>query len=160
VLKVWGADHAPGDFARIAAMVEGAANIRLETGALSSADRHALTACSDIVLSLHRAEGFGLVMAEAMALAKPVVATGWSGNTDFMDPGCAVLVGHSLAAARDDRSVYRGTWAEPDVMAAAVALRRLADDPAERSRLGAAARARVRGLLTEAPLLAALAGLQ
>lgn len=57
VLKVGGADHAPGDFARIAAMVDGAANIRLETAALSSADRHALTACSDIVLSLHRAEG-------------------------------------------------------------------------------------------------------
>lgn len=65
-----------------------------------------------------------------------------------------------MAAARDDRSVYRGTWAEPDVRAAAAALRRLADDPAERSRLGAAAQARVRGMLTEVPLLAALAGLR
>lgn len=159
VLKVGGTDHAPGDFARIAAMVAGAANIRLETGALSSADRHALTVCSDIVLSLHHAEGFGLVMAEAMALGKPVVATGWSGNTDFMDPDCAVLVGSHLTPARDDRSVYQGTWAEPDVMAAAVALHCLADDPAERMRLGSAARQRVRALLTEAPLLAALAGL-
>jgi glycosyltransferase involved in cell wall biosynthesis len=160
VLKIGGADHAPGDFSRIAAMVEGAANIRLEAGALSSGDRHALTSCADIVLSLHHAEGFGLVMAEAMALGKPVVATGWSGNTDFMDAGCAALVGSHLAPARDDRAVYQGTWAEPDLAAAAAALRRLADDPAERLRLGSAARQRVRALLTEAPLLAALAGLR
>jgi glycosyltransferase involved in cell wall biosynthesis len=160
VLKIGGADHAPGDFSRIAAMVEGAPNIRLETGALSSGDRHALMACADIVLSLHHAEGFGLVMAEAMALGKAVVATGWSGNTDFMDTDCAVLVPNHMAPARDDRAVYHGTWAEPDVMAAAVALHRLADHPAERSRLGAAGRARVRDLLTEAPLLAALEGLR
>ena len=60
-----------------------APNIRIETHTLAPEDRHALTACADIVLSLHRGEGFGLVMAEAMLLGKPVVATGWSGNTDY-----------------------------------------------------------------------------
>ena len=111
-----------------------APNIRIDTRILPPEDRHALTACADIVLSLHRGEGFGLVLAEAMLLGKPVVATGWSGNTDFMDPSNAALVAYRLAPARDDRDVYRGLWAEPDVADAADRLRALADDPALRRR--------------------------
>ena len=90
VLKVSHPDHAPADFARLTQMAQ-APNIRIDTRTLPPADRHALTACADIVLSLHRGEGFGLVMAEAMLLGKPVVATGWSGNTDFMDTSNAAL---------------------------------------------------------------------
>ena len=52
---------------------------------LPPADMAGLMAAVDIVLSLHRSEGFGLVPAEAMQLGKPVVATGWSGNMDFMN---------------------------------------------------------------------------
>ena len=67
----------------------GVPNIRLDTRTLPAAESHALTACADIVLSLHRSEGFGLVLAEAMLLGKPVVATGWSGNMEFMDEASA-----------------------------------------------------------------------
>ncbi|MDR3531754.1 MAG: glycosyltransferase family 4 protein [Rhodopila sp.] len=158
VLKVSHPEHAPADFARLAGMAC-ASNIRLDTRILPPEDRHALTACADIVLSLHRGEGFGLVMAEAMLLGKPVIATGWSGNTDFMNSINAALVGYRLVPARDDRLVYRGLWAEPDVVEAADWLRALADDAGLRRRMGERARtSTLAGLGTE-PLAAALRGL-
>jgi glycosyltransferase involved in cell wall biosynthesis len=158
VLKVGHPEHAPADFARLAQMAR-APNIRLETHTLPPEDRHALTACADIVLSLHRGESFGLVLAEAMLLGKPVVATGWSGNTDFMDNTNAALVGYRLVPARDDRSVYRGLWAEPDVAEAAALLRTLADDPDLRRNLGERGRVSTLGRLDGRELAAALEGL-
>jgi len=158
VLKVGHPEHAPADFARLAQLAR-APNIRLETHTLPPEDRHALTACADIVLSLHRGEGFGLVLAEAMLLGKPVVATGWSGNTDYMDGTNAALVGYRLVAARDDRLVYRGLWAEPDVAQAAVFLRTLADDPDLRRDLGERARISTSRRLDGRELTAALEGL-
>jgi glycosyltransferase involved in cell wall biosynthesis len=158
LLKVGHPDHAPADFVRLAQMAR-APNIRLDTRVLPPEDRHALTGCADIVLSLHRGEGFGLVLAEAMLLGKPVVATGWSGNTDFMDRGNSVLVDYRLAPARDDRSVYRGLWAEPDVADAARRLRALADDPDLRRRLGEKAKASAQLRLGAGPLAAALGAL-
>jgi glycosyltransferase involved in cell wall biosynthesis len=158
VLKVNHAEHAPADFACLKRWAS-SPNIRLETRTLPAADCHALTACADIVLSLHRAEGFGLVMAEAMLLGKPVIATGWSGNTDFMHAGNAVLISAQPVPARDSRAVYRGAWAEPDVVEAAERLRALADDPALRQELGRRARASILAQLDAQPLAAALRGL-
>jgi glycosyltransferase involved in cell wall biosynthesis len=109
-----------------------------------SAERHALTACADIVLSLHRSEGFGLVPAEAMLLGKPVIATNWSGNLTFMDPSSSALVGYRLVPAVDPRGTYAvpgALWAEPDLADAAAWLRQLGDDPAARAALGARGRA-------------------
>ena len=137
VLKVGHAHHALGDFARLRAAAAGAGNIRIETRILPAADSHALTNCCDIVLSLHRAEGFGLVPAEAMLLGKPVIATGWSGNLDYMDAESAALVGHRLIPVEDDRQVYRDSlWAEPDMAEAVAHLRRLASDAEARVALG------------------------
>ena len=158
VLKVGHPEHAPADFIRLARMAS-APNIRLDTRTLSPADRHALTACADIVLSLHRGEGFGLVLAEAMLLGKAVIATGWSGNTDFMDSTNAGLVGFRLVPARDDRSVYRGLWAEPDLAEAVTLLRRLADDADLRRDLGERARLSTLARLDGRSLTAALEGL-
>jgi glycosyltransferase involved in cell wall biosynthesis len=159
VLKIGHPDHAPEDLVRLARMAD-APNIRLETRTLSPGDSHALTACADIVLSLHRGEGFGLVMAEAMLLGKPVIATGWSGNTGFMDRTNASLVGYRLVQARDERALYRGLWAEPDVPDAAERLRELADSPEKRRNLGAAAAASLATYLDAAPLAAALCGVR
>jgi glycosyltransferase involved in cell wall biosynthesis len=158
VLKVSHPEHAPADFARLAQLAH-APNIRLETRTLPPDDRHALTACADIVLSLHRSEGFGLVLAEAMLLGKPVVATGWSGNTDFMDATNAALVGYRLVPARDNRSVYRGLWAEPDVADAAARLRTLADDADLRRDIGERARVSALRRLDGRELAAALGSL-
>jgi glycosyltransferase involved in cell wall biosynthesis len=116
-----------------------------------------LTAASDIVMSLHRSEGFGLVLAEAMLLGKPVIATGWSGNMAFMDAGSAALVDYRLVATDDPRQVYTGaSWAEADQASAVQHLRRLADDAAARSALGAKGQATATARLGITPLVAAL----
>ncbi len=157
VLKIGNHTHFPADFDRIAAAAAETANIRLETRTLPAADLHALMAASDIVLSLHRSEGFGLVPAEAMLLGKPVIATGWSGNMGFMDAGNAALVGFRLVPAKDPRDVYAdAVWAEPDLADAIAHLRRLADDPVARAMLGARARETATARLGVAPLAKAL----
>jgi glycosyltransferase involved in cell wall biosynthesis len=91
-----------------------------------------------------------------MLLGKPVIATGWSGNTDFMDDTNAALISYRLVPARDDRSVYRGLWAEPDVAEAATLLRKLADDTDLRRDLGERARASTLNRLDGHELAAAL----
>jgi glycosyltransferase involved in cell wall biosynthesis len=162
VMKVGNPQHFPDDFARIRQAVGDAANIRIETRTLPRADGFALTAAADIVLSLHRSEGFGLVPAEAMLLGRPVVATGWSGNMDFMDADSAALVGYRLIPAVDPRGVFEapgGVWADPDIGEAVAALRRLADDPAERAALGARGRASAMARLGTGALAEALAGI-
>jgi len=114
------------------------------------------------VLSLHRSEGFGLVPAEAMALGKPVIATDWSGTTDFLDDSCAIPVPYQLVPARDPRGVFEApgaVWAQADVGAAAEALRRLHAEPGLRARLGDSARRAVMTRLGTDSLAAAVRGL-
>jgi hypothetical protein len=95
-----------------------------------------------------------------MLLAKPVIATGWSGNMAFMDADSAALVGWRLVATRDPRHVYHGsTWAEPDQASAVAHLRRLADDAAARVALGARGRGHALACLGAGPLAAAARGL-
>jgi len=123
-----------------------AANIRVIEGMLPAPDMAGLVAASDIVISLHRSEGFGLVPAEGMRFGKPVVATNWSGNLEFMSARNSALVRCSLVPVDDPEGAIDGAgqvWAEADVEDAAQWLRRLADDAALRARLGAAAAADV-----------------
>ena len=162
VMKIGHAGHFGPDMQRLQGAADGAGNIRFETRTLPLADNHALMACADIVLSLHRSEGFGLVPAEGMLLGRAVVLTNWSGSTDFTDAETAALVPYRLVPAVDPRGVFQApgaVWAEADVGAAATALRRLADDAAGRTALGARAQAAARHRLGPAPLAAALRGL-
>lgn len=116
-----------------------------------------LLAGADVLISLHRAEGFGLVMAEAMALGTPVLATAYSGNLDFMDETTALLAPSRPVAVDDPQGIYRGqTWAEPDIEAAAEGLRRLRNEPDLGPRLATAARARVTETLSPRAWLASL----
>jgi glycosyltransferase involved in cell wall biosynthesis len=115
-------------------------NVRVIRGHLDEAKLTALYQEADVLLSLHRAEGYGLPMREAMAHGLPVVGTGWSGNLDFMTEADSCLVPYRLIPVSDAAGIYRDSvWAEPDIDAAAIALRRLAVDPDYRARLGAAA---------------------
>lgn len=102
----------------------------------------ALMASADVYVSLHRAEGFGLGLAEAMALGKPVVATAWSGNMEFMQVANSCLVGYRLEALEEDVGPYAaGTlWAVPDEADAAQQMRRLYTDSDLRRRIGRRAR--------------------
>ena len=127
-------------------------NVRVVSRTMSDAERWALLRAADVVMSLHRAEGYGLVAAEAMSLGKPVIATGYSGNTDYMTSGDSVLVGFDLVEVADPDGVYpaaAGRWAEPDDDEAADALRRLERDPSLRRRLGDAARAAMAAFANE-----------
>jgi|694.fasta_scaffold51981_4 glycosyltransferase involved in cell wall biosynthesis len=85
---------------------------------------------ADALISLHRAEGFGLTLAESMMVGTPIVATGWSGNIDFMDERNACLVPSVSTPVIDGQRIYRNQdWAEPDIGAAATALRHLCENP-------------------------------
>ncbi len=102
----------------------------------------ALLALADCYISLHRSEGLGLTMGEAMALGKPVIATGYSGNLDFMTPQTAYLVPWkptSVPAGCDPYPVG-ATWADPDLDAAAEVMRHVASRPEEAADKGRRAR--------------------
>lgn len=114
----------------------------------------------DVYVSLHRSEGFGLGLAEAMLAGKPVVATGYSGNLDFMtgDTSCLVgfrlreIVPEELVSNPGIERVYEAgqLWAEPDVRQAAAVLRRLHRSPHLRWRLGSRAKRTIERLYSPA----------
>jgi glycosyltransferase involved in cell wall biosynthesis len=123
--------------------------VHLIEGYLDRPTLNALIDSVDGLVSLHRSEGFGLVIAEAMARGKLVIATGWSGNMDFMHEGNSVPVDYSMTELTSDIGPYRRgqRWAEPNLQAAASQLRRAVDDPGWRHRLGQQAREDVRAQL-------------
>ena len=84
VLKTHDTELAGSAWREVAEAAAASPNVRVLNAILPRRDMWALMAASDAILSLHRAEGFGYAIAEAMALGRPVVATGWSGNVDFM----------------------------------------------------------------------------
>ncbi len=136
-----------------------APNIEIIRDFMSEEALSALYGRADLLLSLHRSEGFGLPMLEALARGIPVVATAWSGNTDFTTRQNSLLVPYALVPVADAAGIYRGShWAEPDLAAAAAALRRLAEDKALYARLAANAHAGCADLPPQfpiAPLMAA-----
>lgn len=109
-----------------------------------------LQACCDILLSLHRAEGFGLAPAEMMYLGKPVIATGWSANMDFMTSENSFPVRYRLQPLVEAVGVYPAgqLWAEADIEHAAACLVSLLDDPQLRREMGERAARDVREKLS------------
>lgn len=105
-----------------------------------------LQAAVDVFVSLHRAEGFGLPIAECMALGKLVIATDYSGSTDFVTADCAMPVPWRLVEVGEKAYPLGGGqhWADPDLGEAARLMRLAADDSALRAQLGAAAAERIR----------------
>ena len=108
-------------------------DIMLLDGYLSPVEKNTLTALCDCYVSLHRAEGFGLTMAEAMALERPVIATAYSGNLEFMNGGNSYLCGYTEAVVGPERQPYPqdALWAEPDVAEAAALMRHVYNHPQE-----------------------------
>lgn len=102
---------------------------------------HNLIRDCDAFVSLHRAEGFGLGLAEAMYLGKPVIGTAWSGNMDFMTAANSHLVPYALVPVPDGAYPHADgqEWAEPDLDAATAAMLALVDDPHAAKALGAKA---------------------
>ena len=117
-------------------------NIQVLDRILSRGEVNALIANTDCYVSLHRSEGFGFGPAEAMALGKPILATHWSGNTDYMRPDNCLPIDYTLVTIEEDYGPYKKgqRWAEPDVAQAATAMQSLLADPGLAARLGAAAK--------------------
>jgi peptidoglycan/LPS O-acetylase OafA/YrhL/glycosyltransferase involved in cell wall biosynthesis len=105
----------------------------LITRSLPRSDMAALMGACDVYLSLHRSEGFGLTLAEAMMLGRPCIATGYSGNLDFMNAGNSHLVAWRRVTLDRSHGPYEAgtSWAEPDLDHAASLLVRVRDDPEE-----------------------------
>lgn len=99
--------------------------------ALSDNEMKNLVRLSDCFISLHRSEGYGRGLAEAMFLGKPVIATGYSGNMDFTTPETALLVDYTLVPVEDGSYPRSGgqVWADADTAKAAAHMVRLLDDP-------------------------------
>lgn len=116
-------------------------DIRLVNERFDTDTLYAFMASFDAFLSLHRSEGFGLSLAESMALGVAVIATGWSGNMQFMREDNSYPVPVKLIVAHDPTGTYgkyfgrpdpAQLWADPDIAAAARALRDAVEDPAGR----------------------------
>lgn len=141
----------------------GRPDIVLLEGYLPAGHKDALVAACDAYVSLHRAEGFGITMAEAMALGKPTIATGYSGNLEFMTRDNSYLVGWRPGEVPAGCRPYRAgaMWAEPDLDEAAALMRRVWRNPEEARQVGEAARADMalrHGPVARARLLAELLG--
>ncbi|WP_020499425.1 FkbM family methyltransferase [Sciscionella marina] len=142
VLKAINPDLHPIAAERLRMAVLGDERITLLERYLSPEDLQALYAESDAYVSLHRSEGFGLTVAQAMVMGIPVVATDYSSTTEFVDDKTGWPVPYSLVPVGKDCFPYHedALWAQPDIRAAAEAMRRIVDDPAEAARRARAAR--------------------
>lgn len=136
VLKSINHEFRPTDRERLLYAASGRSDIIVIERYLPAAQRDALIRGATAYVSLHRAEGFGLTLAEAMSVGTPTIATGWSGNLQFMNEHNSFLVPSRLVDIAADTPVYAGLgqWAEPDLDAAAQLMRRVLDDPEEARR--------------------------
>jgi glycosyltransferase involved in cell wall biosynthesis len=116
--------------------------VTLVTETLTDNEIKNLVRCCDCFVSLHRSEGFGRGISEAMYLGKPVIATAYSGNLDFMAPDVSMHVGYRLVpVGAGEYPHHEGqVWAEPDLEQAVSHMLWVLDEPRQASEVGARAR--------------------
>jgi glycosyltransferase involved in cell wall biosynthesis len=144
VLKsINGRERKPHRLRALVALSEGRDDVVVRDGYVSPAERDSYVAACDCYVSLHRSEGFGLTISEAMACGKPVIATGYSGNLEFMREESSSLVPYRLVEIPDGWWAYaeHAQWAEPDVDAAAEIMRGVYENQSEARELGHRGRA-------------------
>lgn len=135
----------PATAERLRREVEGVSGVLVDR-TLNRDDTDALFHACDAYVSLHRSEGFGLPLAEAMTIGKPAVATGYSGNMDFMTDENSYPIPYRMVQLSEDHGPYRAgeEWAEPDIEQAAAVMQRIADSPEEAAETGALAQRELR----------------
>ncbi|OLF18343.1 FkbM family methyltransferase [Actinophytocola xanthii] len=145
VLKTINGDRHPGDRERLRLAAAGDDRIELIEEYLSGEEVAKLFETADAYVSLHRSEGFGLTVAEAMAHGLPVVATDYGGTAEFLTAETGWPVPYRLVDVGPGNEPYPrdAHWAEPDIDAAAAALREIAADPVAALRRAAAGRQHV-----------------
>jgi len=124
VLKINRAESYPRELEAIRTAASGS-SITVLTGTMPGCDLAALLRCSDSLVSLHRSEGFGYTLAEAMLLGKPVIATNYSANAEYMTPDNSLPVNFDMVKIELDIGVYSAgsRWAEPQIDHAAMQMR-------------------------------------
>jgi glycosyltransferase involved in cell wall biosynthesis len=129
-IKTLNAGMRPDERKQVEAEAAGRRDIRVLDGYMTPAEKDAVLANTDCYASLHRSEGFGLGMAEAMALGKPVIGTGYSGNLEFMNEDNSYLIPYSVAPVGKLAGPYTpdAHWAMPDVNAASRIMRHVFED--------------------------------
>jgi glycosyltransferase involved in cell wall biosynthesis len=137
-IKTVNGDRHVADLERLRVAASGRDDIIIVDGYRSAEEQMALMQACDVYVSLHRAEGFGLTVAEAMALGKPVITTAWSSTMEFTTKENSYLVPAKVVPVPKGTPVYPATarWADPDVDAAAAALRRVYEQPEEAKAIG------------------------
>jgi glycosyltransferase involved in cell wall biosynthesis len=142
VVKCIGAERHPREHQRLLDASDAHADVHVLDRKLAAGDMAALMQAADCYVSLHRSEGFGLTIAEAMLRGKPVIATEHGGPRDYLTSSNAFLVDLRQVPIGEGNDPYPpdGEWAEPDLEQAARQMRRVMDDPAEAGRRGARAR--------------------
>lgn len=145
------ARQVPGLLEELAAAGRGS-RVSLFDEPLSRVEIVQLLASCNAYVSLHRSEGFGFPIAEAMALGKPAVATDYSGCVDYLNPATGFPVRWTYRVLTETIRDYPAgsRWAEPDLQDAAAQLRRVVSDPEEGRRRGDAARRRIAELYAPA----------
>lgn len=129
--------------------MKGYPNIYYIVDNLSRGEVESLIAAVDVLISLHRSEGFGLPLAEAMYLGTPVIATNWSANTEFMDTASACMVDYQLVQIQKNIGPYAkgNRWAEADVSQASAYMKKLYENEAYREEIKKAGQKQVREVL-------------
>jgi glycosyltransferase involved in cell wall biosynthesis len=146
VIKAINGGAALPDLERLRTVIGDRPDVHIVDRYYDAPDQRALIGACDAYVSLHRAEGFGYTMAEAMLAGRPVIATGYSGNLEFMDERNSFLVGHDMVAIPPGCDPYPAgsVWAEPDLDDAAQLMRRVHDDPAGAAAVAARGRHDIR----------------
>jgi glycosyltransferase involved in cell wall biosynthesis len=123
-------DQYPSEFKLLNAVVQSDPRIKVINNTFTSDEIIGLMNVCDAFVSLHRSEGIGLSIAQSMLLGKPVIATNYSGNTDFTRPDNSCLVGYKLVEVKKGEYPYsKGqVWADPNIDQAASYMRRLVED--------------------------------
>ncbi|MEE4563351.1 glycosyltransferase [Paenibacillus polymyxa] len=131
VIKVNGSNANQGEMEMLLELVKENGNIYLIKETLSRNDINGLISVVDCFVSLHRSEGFGLGLAEAMYLHKPVIGTNWSSVTDFMNDTNSCPVNYTLVQVGKDYGPYKSYqyWADPDIENASNYMKKLVAEP-------------------------------
>jgi glycosyltransferase involved in cell wall biosynthesis len=130
VIKTMNGACAPARLLSLRAEIGGDPDIYLLDQTLSREETLGLISLTDCVVSLHRSEGLGLLVAEAMLLGKPVIATDYSATTEFVTPQTGLAVDYRLVPVQDGEYPFGEgqVWAEPDVAHAAWQMGRVFTD--------------------------------